>query len=307
MTGLHEVCYDKDMRKIITEYISNNGIRFHHSISTYETKRRSATDLPPETHYTCEVLLLLSGEIDYNIEGQLFHLEPMDAIFILPHKLHSMEVDRSQPYERMVLHFPPDLFSSFTELSLFSTPNHFSFPFILPKNIIEKSDLPSLMKQCEDICSQKDKYIQLRFIRTIFQIVETLDKAINSLNESNALQPIKVDKISYACIQYVHENLTNKEMLTPQRIAQELHISTSHLQHTFKKTVGVPLHYYVFKQKMQLAKKLLEQGNPPQVVSDTLGYEYYSTFYHNFIKHFQAPPTAFMQIDQNVWKMEEQK
>lgn len=292
------------MRRIITEYISKKGIRFHHSISTYPANEgnKPILELSPETHYTCEVFILLSGSVKYNVEGQLFQLTPLDAILILPHQLHSMESDKSLPYERMVLHFPPDLLAPFAELRLFSTPNAFSFPTILPKKIIKQSNLLPLMEECKALCQTQDKYTDLHITGVILQIVETLDKMMASLNETNTLPPIKVNKISHACIRYINENLTRKARLTPQNMAKELHISPSHLQHTFKKELGVSLHYYVFKQKMQLAKKLLSQGYSPQVVSDMLGYEYYSTFYHNFVKHFLSPPTSFTQIDQNIWE-----
>jgi hypothetical protein len=53
---------------------------------------------------------------------------------------------------------------------------------------------------------------------------------------------------------------------------------------------------------MQLAKQLLMQGYTPQAVSDMLDYEYYSTFYHNFVKRFNAPPNSFADVQQSLLK-----
>ena len=282
------------MRRIFKEYISKNGIRFHHSVSTQENGKQDT--LIPETHPMCEIILLLSGSVKYKIEGRSYDLSPLDAIIIHPNKLHSREINPPVPYERMVLHFSPDLLPSFADLNLLSNYAGAFLPSVLPKKIIEKSNLIELMKQCETLCQTRNKYTDLRFVSLILQIVETLNEIILKLDETNALPPIKVDKISHSCIQYINLHLTDKDKLTPQNLAKELHISASHLQHTFKKELGISLHAYIFNQRMQLARKLLLQGQSPQSVSNLLNYEYYSTFYHNFIKRFGAPPHSFNEL-----------
>ena len=288
------------MRHIITEYFSKNGIRFHHSISKQENGQVDV--LAPETHHMCEIILLLSGEAKYKIEGQSYDLSSHDAIIIHPNKLHSREITSNLPYERMVLHFSPDLLPSFADLNLLSNYNDAFLPSVLPKKIIEGSNLIELMHQCETLSQKENKYTDLRFVSLILQIVETLNEIIVKLDESNTLPPIKVDKISHTCIQYVNQHLTEKDKLTPPNIAKVLHISASHLQHTFKKELGISLHSYIFNQRMQLARKLLLQGQSPQSVSNLLNYEYYSTFYHNFIKRFGSPPHSFNEMQQKSKK-----
>lgn len=288
------------MRHIITEYISKNSIRFHHSISRQENAQQDT--LSPETHHMCEIFLLLSGSVKYKIEGQYYDLSPLDAMIIHPNKLHSREINSSAPYERMVLHFAPDLLPSFADLNLLSNYNDTFLPSVLPKKIIERSNFINLMHQCEKLCQTANKYTDLRFVSLILQIVETLNEIILQLDETSILPPIKVDKISHACIQYINQHLTSRDKLSPQNLAKELHISVSHLQHTFKKELGLSLHSYIFNQRMQLARKLLLQGQSPQSVSDLLNYEYYSTFYHSFVKRFGASPHSFNEIQQKIKK-----
>ena len=48
---------------------------------------------------------------------------------------------------------------------------------------------------------------------------------------------------------------------------------------------------------MQLAYHLLQQGKPPVEVATELGYDYYSTFYHNYIKRFHVPPKSLSSIE----------
>ncbi len=282
------------MKHIIVEYTSKNGIYFHHTVSTEEAELP-----PPEAHHSYEVFLLLSGLVEYKIEGQVYHLTPMNALIIPPQKIHSLNVDASQPYERMVLHFPTNLLPTFLERDLFLHHDE-AFPpsIILPKKHVQKSDLLQLMQHCEELCQFNHKYLDLRFVGTILQIIEALNEMILSLDDASAVHPVEVAKISNACVQYINQNITDKEKLSPKNLAKELHISPSHLQHTFKKELNITLHEYIFNQRMQFAKKLLMQGTSPQDVSNQLGYEYYSTFYHNFMKRFGYTPSYYTNFQQ---------
>lgn len=290
--------YHTSMRHIFTEYFSKNGIRFHHSVSTHE----SQDTLRPESHHMCEIILLLKGSVTYKIEGQTYHLSPMDTIVVQPNQLHSREIDPQSPYERMVLHFAPDLLPSFADLPLLSSTANSPLSPVLPRRIIKQTNFVSLMEQCVALSSGESKYTDLRFISIILQIVETLNEVVLALSEEQPPRPIKVDKISHACIQYINEHITERELLSPEKIAAALHISASHLQHTFKKEIGVSLHKYVSNQRLQLARKLLLQGHSPQSVSNQLNYDYYSTFYHSFVRRFGATPHSFTEIQQKTYK-----
>ena len=198
-------------RHIITEYLSKNGIRFHHSVSTHESVKKDV--LRPESHQLCEIILLLSGSVKYKVEGQYCKLSPLDAIVIQPSQLHSREIDPSVPYERMMLHFAPDLLPSLADLSLTENFNSSFLPQVLPKKIIEKTNFIELMRGCEQLCKHQNLYTDLRFIGMIMQVIETLNEIILTMDEQHRAPPTKVDRISHACIQYVNKHLCEKKKL----------------------------------------------------------------------------------------------
>lgn len=203
--------YVRTSRHIITEYLSKNGIWFHHSVSTHESAEKDV--LRPESHQLCEIILLLSGSVKYKVEGQYCKLSPLDAIVIQPNQLHSREIDTSIPYERMVLHFAPDLLPSLADLSLTENFNSSFLPQVLPKKIIEKTNFIELMRGCEQLCKHQNRYTDLRFIGMIMQVIETLNEIILTMNEEHRAPPTKVDRISHACIQYANKHLCEKKKL----------------------------------------------------------------------------------------------
>jgi len=123
-------------------------------------------------------------------------------------------------------------------------------------------------------------------ISLLEELTETTDKlkALNDFKHSGIISNENV----YACIQYIDNHLN--EPLSVEKISHELKVSTSHLSHSFKKEIGIPIKKYITNQKLFLAQKLLQQGNSAQEVANSLGYEYYSTFYQQYVKRFRISP-----------------
>ena len=130
---------------------------FHHTRTVYEPDELTNGVFlqRAEAHHTCEVFLLLAGSVQYIIEGQAHQVNPMDMIIIKPGEVHAMHIDGTQPYERMVLHFAPDLFPSFSDLDLF-TPFSAAktFAHIVPKSYVEKYRLSERMQDIKDVCAK---------------------------------------------------------------------------------------------------------------------------------------------------------
>ena len=127
-------------------YRSKSGLDFHHTLTHYKTPEEAVQRV--EAHHTCEVFLLLNGSVQYVIEGQVYDVSPMDMVIIKQGEMHAMTMDATQPYERMVLHFPPDLFPALSDLDAFAPFNAAkSFAHIIPKIFVEKYELDKCMKK----------------------------------------------------------------------------------------------------------------------------------------------------------------
>ena len=284
------------MQNSILEYFSTNEIRFHHILSTYSKNEKEF--LPPETHYLYEIFILLSGETTYSINGQSFYLKPKDIIVVPPNAIHSMTFDTQKSCERMVLSFSPKLLPSFANIDLlFDFKKANSSPKVIPAKLVNKYNLLSIYKECSDICRKKDAQADLYLLGIILKFVAKLNEVLQflSINDNSSQNATKTHSLSYMCIQYINSHLT--ENFSIDDMAKTLQFSVSHIRQTFKKESGLTLHNYIFIQKMQLANQLLQQGKPPVVVASELGYEYYSTFYHNYIKRFKVPPKSLSSVE----------
>jgi AraC family transcriptional regulator len=62
-------------------------------------------------------------------------------------------------------------------------------------------------------------------------------------------------------IDYVHANLAGDLCL--EELAVISGLSPTHFKTLFKRTVGMPVHQYVIRQRVEYATELLQRGNPP--------------------------------------------
>lgn len=280
------------MIKTFVEYNSPNDIYFHHSIST--SANFTAFTRPPEVHLQCEMLLLLSGKIEYNIDGETHPVQPGDIILLNKGELHSIFVDLKEPFERMVFQFSPKFVPTLVDsdpLEPFNTAKNFRH--VIPRTFVEKSKIKNLLTQVKKVCNKPDRFTDIKLISIMFSVLREINETLERMKkapEGMTNNSVSTDKFSKRCANYINENIFNR--LTAKEIAKHMHVCESHLHHLFRKEMGMSVHNYILNQKMQTAALMLSEGKSPQEVSETLGYEYYSTFFNNFQAYFGYTPKA---------------
>ena len=79
-------------------------------------------------------------------------------------------------------------------------------------------------------------------------------------------------------------------------LAQEFHLSPSHLQHIFKQQTGTCLGHVLTEQKLQRAAQLLTGSNlSVKEIAHLAGYEHTSSFVRAFERRFKQAPRRYRQ------------
>ena len=55
-------------------------------------------------HEFDKIVLLLSGRVEYAVEGSSYDLRPWDILLVKHHAIHKALIDKSEPYERIILY-----------------------------------------------------------------------------------------------------------------------------------------------------------------------------------------------------------
>lgn len=270
------------------DYISENDFNIHHTVTKPNPK---SLKWETEIHSDIELLFLLSGKLDYIINGETFRVHEGDLIIVNANTPHALTIAANYAYERIVLQFSPkhipvlkncDLCDIFT--------NSANYRHVIPKEILKDFKVESLLKK---MCKTSKKQIAFKDVEILALITELIAELSYTVSKLNTLpdlllKPRKQNTLLQNIITYINKRINEK--ITVEEIAHEFNVSTSYLYQFFKKHTQLSLHNYIEKQKMQYAKLLILQGSPATLVSTYLGFDYYATFCNQYKRVFGISP-----------------
>lgn len=265
--------------------------KFHYkdknvSVSWVRNEKQDAQEHSMHTHETAEILYFISGKAVFYVEGNEYSLEKGDILFTRPAESHFIELDKSYPYERVVINFNTEMFTDIDpdrvllkalferkagKLNLFK-----GYRF---KDDIHKLCIKNMMDENENkrINITSNLLLLLNEVSKVFS-----DTSAEQEQESN-------DSIEYKIIRYVKKHI--KEELTLDRVCEEFYISKPQLCRIFKRSVGTTMGQYITIKRLVMARKLMSEGSKPTAVYSECGFRDYSTFYRAYIKNFGEAPS----------------
>ena len=270
--------------------ISEN-FRFAHQLTKKETLNVKRQHLS-HSHPTYEIYYLISGDVNYTIAGNKYHINPGEIVIVNSFSFHTVDVSAKNDYERFVLEFYSNNIQTINGINPISRFfNADEFIHIIPKQITEKYQILDKLYEMKNGYDKNDEYANHVLVSNITKFAVDIAKIINieSANKYNYINTAKKNiNVINATIKYINQNITKN--ISIDKIAKEVGFSKSYLQHIFKETIGTSILQYISSQKMQIANYLLSTGSAPQYVCDYLGYKYYPTFSSTYKKIFDRSP-----------------
>lgn len=248
-------------------------------------------------HDFYEIYLFLDGDMDYWVEGNLYHLERGDILLISPSQLHKpIPLSDSENYERIVLWIDKGYLSEI-EGGIFEGCFNYdggSTSKILRPKTQEKSTVVSL---CENLVGEfygqdfaGDICARSILVQLLTQINRIALASENKYSENLLTSTFISDIISFIGEHY-------NEEITLDTIANQFFISKYYLSHEFKKTVGTGVHKYITLKRLSIAYNLLTEGNPAGEVCQACGFKDYTTFFRAFKAEYGISPAECHAIN----------
>jgi len=228
-------------------------------------------------HNHCEMLLFISGQADYNIDGQIFRPEPYDLLFIPAATYHYLIPTAPVPYENYVIGVLPEVVGEELYDRLFAQ----------PRMLRIQED-----RQLREFFARLDLYNELYSPRDFDRCAACLIRELvtycsyrrDALNSERGGSLTHIDGI----IKYIADNVTSP--LDAQTIARQFMLSPSYVQNLFSQTMHIGLKKYIRQKKIYAARGDLQQGMPPGQVWVKYGFGDYSGFYRLYKNTFGCPP-----------------
>jgi AraC-like DNA-binding protein len=239
-------------------------------------------------HNVYEIYYFIEGDVDYLVEGKLYHPMPHSLILLSPHVFHGVKVNSDKPYRRFTIHFDPNLLNMDRRSLLLS-----AFPSYEKHSVkevyYENTDSFHLYTYCESLINLNS---QPDFIKN--QLLPThLEAILAQLTiMCQTLSPVQV-KISVSStitdiITYLNDNLTKN--ITLDQLSEYFFISKYYLNRAFRKATGTTVGDYLIYKRVIYAQQLLMNGYLATEAALNSGFRDYSAFYRAYRKNIGHSP-----------------
>ncbi len=239
-----------------------------------------------EAHYHdfYEIYFFIDGNIDYWIDGSLYHLQPGDILLISPMQLHKpVPKGGLDKYERMVLWLDKQYLRKLEE-------GAFTACFerqLLRLSSEHRARLFGLGYEMHreyyaaefggNVCAYA---ILLQLLTQIIRISSVDKKAAERYSTPTLIAEI---------LAYINEHFAQPMSL--DSLASHFYINKYYLAHEFKSAVGTSLYRYITLKRLNTAYALLREGASATQVGAVCGFNDYTVFYRAFKAEYGFSPT----------------
>lgn len=251
--------------------------------------------LPAHTHDYYEFYLFLEGDLDLEISGHASPLHPGDMVLVPPGVSHHALMHSSdRPYRRFVLWVSQE----YAARLLKESPD---YVFLMQRaatsgrcyyhfHEAEFSSIQSrLIRLLEEFHSNRygrnaAVYLALNdLLLYMNRIIYEREHPVVS-GSGDLMQEITL---------FIDEHLT--EDLSLDVLADHVCLSKYYIAHYFKDSLGISIHQYITKKRLQSCSEAIAAGSDITRTFDEYGFRDYSSFYRMFRKEYGMSPREYQE------------
>lgn len=244
-------------------------------------------------HDFYEIFCFIDGNVDYWVDGRLYHLQPGDIFLIHPTELHKpIPRAETEQYERIVLWIDKTFLSGIDGGILercFDTtlPTYRKVLRLVPH---ERNTVLALAQTLAEEFNNDAFGSAACTYGLLLQFMTQINRiALARSTDSN--EPYSTSTFVSDVLAYIQKHY--QEPLSLDSLATHFFVSKYHLSHEFKKSVGTGVHRYITLKRLAVAYELLADGIPPNQASAMCGFGDYTNFFRAFKAQYGASPAAF--------------
>ena len=227
--------------------------------------------------------------MDYRVESSSYELHPWDVLLVGHHTIHKAEIDKSVPYERIIIYLDRGHFErSMPGAGLFD-----SFELadkrsrhLLTPNAEQIDALKAAIAAYERAAGDELFGAQTLRETLIIQLLIQINRLAEA-EEPRTGQSGYDAKIQQA-LSYINENF-HKE-LTVDALAERVFLSRYHFMRLFKAQTGSTVHAYIRQKRLMNAARLIREGVSAGKAASESGFADYSAFHRAFRESFGTSP-----------------
>ena len=237
------------------------------------------------THKNFEVLVFLSGDAEFIVEGSSYHLKPNDILIARDNEMHQVYHRSGSAYERIIINIQNSFFEQnscpeYRDIFLERTPglgNKIDGEIALASGIFDT--IARMERFIREGNRKNDTIIKCALVEFLYLL-----NRLKTANSESTPQNELVKKV----MDYVKENLN--QPLDLDLLSDNFFVSKYHLCRIFKKNTGFTINHYLTSKRILRAAELHRTGQTLSEASLEAGFSSYSSFYKAYIKETGMSP-----------------
>lgn len=251
--------------------------------------------LPAHTHDYYEFYLFLEGDLDLEISGHARPLHPGDMVLVPPGVSHHALMHSSdRPYRRFVLWVSQEYAARLLKespdyvflMQRAATSSRCYYHFHEAEFSSIQSRLIRLLEEFHSNRYGRNAAIYLALNDLLLymnRIIYEREHPVVS-GSGDLMQEITL---------FIDEHLT--EDLSLDVLADHVCLSKYYIAHYFKDSLGVSIHQYITKKRLQSCSEAIAAGSDITRTFDEYGFRDYSSFYRMFRKEYGMSPREYQE------------
>lgn len=235
-----------------------------------------------------KIVIPLSGQVTYLVEGSTYYLRPWDILLVGRGEIHRPTIDLAEPYERIVLWLRPQLGDDSQELMDCFQRAKSGGPRLLRPEPDGRLGYRALLHDLEQAQHSRDFGHQVLSRTYFLQLLVFLNRQLRAADRHSP-DTVRQDPKIQQALDYINSHLDQD--LSAQALSQAVYLSRYHLMRRFKAVTGQTLHQYVVQKRLIRAAELLQAGLPATQASQQAGFGSYPAFLRAFRQTYHALPS----------------
>lgn len=292
------------MQEDIIEKGSRRGY-LNKDFEFFHLKDRRNMEFDFHFHDFNKILVFISGNVTYLIEGKAYKLKPWDILLVSSSEIHKAIIGASGTYERMIIWVNSGFLAKHNSGGC-NLLDCFTIAAGEKRNILRLN--PELLRQAKYILTQLEEECrgdgfgsQIMKNSLFLQFMVYLNRLY--LKPDTAGQQVKgdYDDSIGEVIKYINDNLS--EDMSIESLAAGFYMSRYHLMHKFKSQTGYTIHSYILQKRLILANSLIKSGRSMTEACTECGFGDYSSFVRAFKKMYGLSPKRHHKMVEELEKL----
>jgi len=271
----------------------------------FHLKDRKNMEFESHFHDFNKIIIFISGNVTYLIEGKAYKLKPWDILLVSSSEIHKVIVGASGTYERMIIWVNSNFLLKHNSpgsnlLTCFDIASQ-------EKNNILRLN-PELLRKGKYILSQlqeeysKDEFGSQILKNSLFlQFIVYLNRLYLKPEALKHQADGDYNESIGEVIKYINENLS--EDMSIESLAAQFYMSKYHLMHKFKNQTGYTIHSYILQKRLMMANLLIKSGKLMTEACEECGFGDYSSFVRAFKKIYGQSPNKHHKMVEELERL----